>query len=154
MTRPKDIGTAAETAVVRYLRANGFPGAERRALAGTNDLGDIIGVPGWAIEVKGGKAAEVASPGQVDDWMDETETERVNAGASYGLLVVKRRGVGVLRAGEWWAYLPVDTVGDMFDAPWADRRPPTFAVRMLLSEAVELIRWAGYGNPAGLRVAA
>ena len=33
--RPRDIGTAAETAVVRHLQANGFPLAERRALHGT-----------------------------------------------------------------------------------------------------------------------
>lgn len=28
--RPRDIGTRTETAVVRYLRANGWPNAERR----------------------------------------------------------------------------------------------------------------------------
>ena len=32
--RSKAIGTAAETAVVRYLAAHGFPAAERRALHG------------------------------------------------------------------------------------------------------------------------
>ena len=36
--RPKAIGTAAETAVVRYLAAHGFPAAERRALHGARDL--------------------------------------------------------------------------------------------------------------------
>lgn len=44
--RPKAIGTAAETAVVRYLAAHGFPAAERRALHGATDLGDITGTPG------------------------------------------------------------------------------------------------------------
>ena len=43
--RPKAIGTAAETAVVRYLAAHGFPAAERRALHGATDLGDITGTP-------------------------------------------------------------------------------------------------------------
>ena len=38
--RPKAIGTAAETAVVRYLAAHGFPAAERRALHGATDLGE------------------------------------------------------------------------------------------------------------------
>lgn len=37
--RPKAIGTAAETAVVRYLAAHGFPAAERRALHGATDHG-------------------------------------------------------------------------------------------------------------------
>ena len=38
VTRSKDIGTRAETAVVRYLAAHGFPAAERRALHGATDL--------------------------------------------------------------------------------------------------------------------
>ena len=52
--RPKAIGTAAETAVVRYLAAHGFPNAERRALHGATDLGDITGTPSLCWEVKGG----------------------------------------------------------------------------------------------------
>lgn len=32
MSKSKDIGTAAETAVVKVLRVHGFPYAERRAL--------------------------------------------------------------------------------------------------------------------------
>ena len=59
--RPKDIGTAAETAVVRFLRDNGFPLAERRALHGSTDRGDITGTPGLVWEVKGGDAAKTAS---------------------------------------------------------------------------------------------
>ncbi|NAE18288.1 hypothetical protein, partial [Enterococcus hirae] len=66
--RPRDIGTAAETATVRYLRTAGFPHAERRALRGTHDCGDITGTPGLAWEVKGGQAAKGASDGQVAQW--------------------------------------------------------------------------------------
>lgn len=35
MSRPRDIGTRAETAVVAWLQAHGWPGAERRALHGS-----------------------------------------------------------------------------------------------------------------------
>src|SRR5690606_27104000 len=55
MSRSKDIGTRAETAVVRYLRANGFEHAERRALRGRQDAGDITGTPGICWEVKARK---------------------------------------------------------------------------------------------------
>jgi hypothetical protein len=53
--RSKNIGTAAETAVVKAARAYGFPGAERRALHGSTDLGDILLCPGVIVEVKAGK---------------------------------------------------------------------------------------------------
>lgn len=36
--------------------------------------------------------------------MRETERERVNAGAQLGFLVLKRKGVGPARAGEWRAW--------------------------------------------------
>lgn len=51
---PKAIGTAAETAVVRYLAAHGFPAAERRALHGATDLGDITGTPSLCWETERG----------------------------------------------------------------------------------------------------
>ena len=37
-------GTGFEVAVVDYLKAHGFPHAERRAQRGVNDAGDISGV--------------------------------------------------------------------------------------------------------------
>lgn len=101
--RPKDIGTAGETAVVRALRELGFPYAERRALAGARDLGDITGTPGIVWEVKAGNAAKTASDGQVAKWLDETERERINAGAQYGVLVLARSGIGAANASRWWA---------------------------------------------------
>ncbi len=52
MSRNKQKGTAFETLVVRWLAENGFPYAERRALAGTHDCGDVTGIPGLVIECK------------------------------------------------------------------------------------------------------
>lgn len=85
MNRSKARGTAFETAVVRYLQEHGFPYAERRALAGNSDRGDIAGVPGVAIECKAVQRIELAQ------FVDEAQRERANAGAALGVTVVKRR---------------------------------------------------------------
>lgn len=144
--RPKAIGTAGETAVVAYLRANGFHGAERRALAGAFDLGDVVGIGPVVVEVKAGAAAMNASDGQVLDWLVETEVERQNASADYGLLVMKRRAIGPTRAGFWWAVLPawqfLSLAGIPNCPPVIDPAP----IRMHLRDAVALLRLAGYGD--------
>ncbi len=136
-TRPKDIGTRAETAVVRVLASSGFPHAERRALAGAYDLGDITGTPGIAWEVKGGKAAKTASDGQVDAWLRETETERVNARADVGILVMQRAGYGPERAGRWWAIIWLHQI---------NAHAPDMAVRVHLDDAIRFLRANGYGD--------
>lgn len=138
--RPKAIGTAAETAVVRYLRAHGFPQAERRALTGSLDQGDITGTPGICWEVKGGTAAKTASDGQVAAWLVETETERVNSGADIGVLVLQRAGIGPANAGRWWAVVPVG----VFDPE--DRFP--YPARLHLSDIAQVLRRYGYGDPS------
>lgn len=147
--RPRDIGTATETAVVRYLTANGWPHAERRSLRGTADAGDITGTPGICWEVKGGQAARQASDLQIDRWMQELDTERVNAGAEIGILVVQRAGIGPANAGRWWAVIPLSTVALLRCGiqPPPNRLVAADApVRMHLAEAVTLLRSAGYGT--------
>jgi hypothetical protein len=89
--------------VVHYLRANGWPAAERRRLAGVADQGDVGGIPGLVLEVKAEKRIVLSS------YMDELAAEIQNAGMAYGYphigaAVVKRRGT--LDAGEWYAVLP------------------------------------------------
>jgi hypothetical protein len=133
MARPKDIGTAAETAVVKALRLHGFPNAERRALAGAYDLGDITGTPGLVWEVKGGEAAKSASDAQIEKWLDETETERINAGADIGVLVVQRRGIGPANAHRWWTVVRGTTLG--------------ITIRKTLADECKLLRFMGYGEP-------
>lgn len=87
MSPSKQKGTAFETAVVRVLR-NVFPYAERAPLAGNKDRGDITGTPGLVWECKNVRTLRLG------EWIDETETERINADADYGILVVKRHGRG------------------------------------------------------------
>lgn len=148
MSRSKDIGTRAETAVVRYLRGAGWPHAERRALTGARDLGDVTGTPGIVWEVKARKA--LISDREIAEWMDETETERVNAGATVGVLVVRRAGVGEGNAGRWWAYLTAGTVtGLASEGGFVPYGQLGFPVRMLLRDAVTLLHLAGYGTPDG-----
>lgn len=104
MSRSKAKGTAAESTVVGYLKTNGWPHAERRALNGSKDRGDVAGVPCIVIEVKSGARLEIPA------WMRETETERDNDHADYGLLVIKPKGVGVTRVAEWPVILPLSAV--------------------------------------------
>ncbi len=102
VNRPKIKGTSAETAVVNYLRLSGFPNAERRALSGGQDKGDVSGVIDTVIEVK--NCSRDGLPG----WMDEVAAEINNASATYGICWHKRRGKAdpgkwfVTMTGEQW----------------------------------------------------
>src|SRR5690606_23732723 len=79
-------------------------------------------------------------------------TERVNADAEIGVLVVRRAGVGEGNAGRWWAYLPAGTLARLATegglVPYGQL---TFPVPMLPAHAVRLLRGAGCGPPAGGR---
>jgi hypothetical protein len=154
--KPRAIGTAAETGVVRYCKPNGFPHADRLALHGALDEGDVQLCPGVVLEVKGGKRAETASDALVTAWLDETEVERRNRGADVAALVLKRAGKGQKNAGAWWVYLPgwtyvwLATIGDLVHLVCIQTRgddlPP---VRITLAALVDLLRAAGYGDPLG-----
>ncbi|WP_433415076.1 hypothetical protein ACQP1V_36370 [Microtetraspora malaysiensis] len=147
--KSKEIGTKAETAVVRHLRDHGFPGAERRALKGNLDEGDITGCIGVCWEVKGGDAAREASYLKIADWWREAEIERENADADVAVLVVQRRGYGLERAGDWWAYLDLATATFLATAGegFLSEEAPNVLVRMRLADIVQALRWAGYGTP-------
>ena len=88
MNRSKIKGTSAETAVVNYMRGEGFPHAERRALAGNSDRGDLAGVPGLVVEIKNCAKTELAA------WVDEARIEQANDRADLGVVWHKRRGKG------------------------------------------------------------
>lgn len=98
--RPKDKGTWAETQVAEYLQLHGWPYAERRALAGITDKGDITGCPGLAWEVKYANAGI-----RMGTWIAETYVERENAKADHGVLVIKPKGRGAVNTGKWLAVM-------------------------------------------------
>lgn len=102
MSRSKAKGTAAEVALVGALQRLGWPHAERRALSGINDKGDTTGHPGLVFEMKDAKTWNAAA------WMRETEAERVNANADYGILVIKVPGVGYPNAERWLTVMDYD----------------------------------------------
>ena len=80
-------GSAFELDVVKYLQRVGFTFARRLYGAGrTSDEGDVHdGTPSLvAYECK------AAVKHDLSGWMKETEVERLNAGAKYGVLIVKR----------------------------------------------------------------
>jgi hypothetical protein len=146
--RPKDIGTASESAVVRHIRSNGFDQAERRALRGVDDWGDIAGTPGVAWSVKGGAAAKDASDNLIDAWMAEAEAMRARTGSEVAVLVTQRRGVGEANAGRWHAWLTSTTLARLLGVgPVFAQAAPAVPVRMLLADACRLLRWAGHGTP-------
>ena len=140
--RPKAIGTAAETAVVRYLAAHGFPAAERRALHGATDLGDITGTPGIVWEVKGGEAAKDASDKRVAAWFDEAREEAGNAGATYGFLIVARRRKNVR---DWWAVIDVCDLAKLVRRD-ALNQSSNLHCRLTLAQLVELLTLAGWAS--------
>ena len=144
MNKPKAVGTAAETAVTRALHGLGFPHAERRALRGAHDAGDITGTPGICWEVKGGTAAKTASDNLVAQWLDDTERERRAAGAAVGVLVLQRSGIGGVNAHRWWAVVrwpillsPTTLLGF----------PDGVVLRLYLSDLCLMLRRSGYGAP-------
>lgn len=135
--------------MVRFLHTAGFPHAERRALRGTADAGDITGTPGLAWSVKAGQYAQSPPDSVIDHWTAELQRQVANAGAAHGVLVLRRHRVG--DPGRWWAYLSTYTIAELAGGG-LDGDP--IWVRLHLSAAVEILRAAGYGDvspdsPAG-----
>jgi Holliday junction resolvase len=97
----KQKGTAAETALLRWLLDNGTA-AVRNPPGGNKDVGDLVTSRWWpggpcVIEVK--NMTDVARA--INEGIAELEVEKANAGTRHGVLVVKRRGKG--DPGEWLA---------------------------------------------------
>lgn len=143
VNKPKMLGTSGETACVKALRANGFEGAERRALAGSADLGDILVGPGVIAEIKTGKHAKTASHGQIMEWIQETERERRNAKAALAFLVIQRTGFGIDRAHMWttWFY----NLEDLIEVGAHTNR--NIPVSFTLEDACYVMRLSGWGTP-------
>lgn len=127
MSKAKAKGTTAEREVVRYLQ-NWWPAAERRALSGNRDRGDVAGIRNLVVEVKAAKA-QLIGP-----WQRETLIEMANDGSLFCMLVVKRPYKSV---SEWDAYLPGAQL------PVAIGPVSRDWVRLDLALAVPLLRAAG-----------
>ena len=110
----KSKGRDAENAVVEWLKANGFPAAERRRLSGAFDKGDIAGVHNLTVEVKAEKAITLSG------YMTELRNEVDNTGDEYGVAIVKKRGT--LEVDQWYAVMPAEWFLALFKAATKDRR--------------------------------
>jgi hypothetical protein len=130
-TKSKTKGTTAERMVVRYLQ-QWWPAAERRALSGNKDKGDVAGIPGVVVEVKAAARLELAA------WRRETWTEMENAEAVHCILVVKRPRKPVW---QWDAYVPNVLLPLDFDGD--DESEAECWARMDLRLAVVLLRTEG-----------
>ena len=142
MSKAKDIGTRAETAVRNYLLSVGYSPLEahRNVLKGSDDEGDVWlrEVAGLIVfEIKGGKMAKEASLGQVEKWFAEAQLECANAEGRFGFLVTQRAGVGYPRAGEWWAYAKLS---DLLRLRTGLDDTTDHFVRLTLAQLVALIR--------------
>jgi hypothetical protein len=142
-------GKETERMAARWLRANGFPDCKRTVRTGYRatthslaDQADLDLCPGLIAQVKSlrpANRAERAVPG----WMGEVEMQRAACCADVALLIVRREGTA--NVGEWWAWLWLDDAAAMHTGLYTSMRQ--IPVRLLLSDAVTLLRHAGYGTP-------
>jgi hypothetical protein len=102
----KTKGTATESALVAWMQAHGAPHVERRRLNGSNDRGDITGLPGVVIEVKSG--ARIDLPG----WLNELRVEMDNDRADMGAVIIRPKGkpnpadwIVAMPLPLWWALM-------------------------------------------------
>lgn len=113
MSKAKAIGTAAETAVVKYLKeVHGLDNVTRVVLHGKDDEGDIhigpVDDPDMIIEVKSRK--NECTYKEVEGFIRELEAEAIHTWGEYwrlsrptikkAFLVIKRPGKG--KPEDWW----------------------------------------------------
>lgn len=84
MNRPKIAGTRFERAVCDFLEP-WFPHVERQCLRGSKDRGDLLGIPGWVLELKAERALDATTA------LKEAQVAARNAGARWCAAILKRR---------------------------------------------------------------
>jgi hypothetical protein len=146
-------GKVTERIVVRWMRQNGFPGADRTRRMGfrtvlrtVEDEGDIGMAPGLLCQVKSLRPVNRMERA-VGGWLLETELQRRAAGAYAALLVVRRDGTADV--GEWWAWLPLYMLDNLRrpDSTHAWAETDHVPARLMVADACRLLRAAGYGTP-------
>lgn len=141
-------GHQAERDLCKWLRVNGFPGAERAVRTGfrtldrtSADPGDVTGTPGVVWSVKDCAVEQLVA------WMAELDRmdDRDQPGGEppVRLLVHKRRGHA--DPARWWCWLTLPNLHSLIAVPNGYDHPP-LPVRMELGHVVPLLRGAGYGS--------
>lgn len=139
VNRPKQIGTAGETAV-RKIVTPYFPDAHRLVLAGHADEGDIWLSKRFILEVKAGAQTKQIGDKKLSAWMAEAQVEATNSGVDAGFLVVQRAGFGAPNAHRWWVYLTAGQLAWIITTrARALRRSARAPVRMELGHFLTLL---------------
>lgn len=132
-------GHDAERALVTWLRANGWPHAERSVRTGFRsgdrelpDTGDVDGTPGIVWQVKNVAREDIAA------WLTETEAQRTAARAHFGVLVQRRSGKA--DPGRWWAWMRLG------DFSWPVYSQVFAPMRLEVRHLASLLRDMGYGG--------
>lgn len=134
--RAKDKGTFAESHVVKHLVGSGiFPGAHRSALAGSADIGDIIGCRDYTIQVKN------CATMQIPAWLRATEEQRTRHGEPYGVLVVKRLGSGVRSIGNWHVIM----LSEPWKQLWREAGKPAINMWFAGKDTMRALNWVNLG---------
>lgn len=141
-------GHVAERDVCRWLRTNGFPGAERAVRTGfrasdraSADPGDITGTPGVVWSVKDCAVESVAK------WMtelDDMDDRPGNAGGAEPVRILLQKRRGHADPARWWCWVRAYQFVELADDA---ETAFVFPVRAELAEIVMLLRAAGYGDP-------
>lgn len=100
MSKQKQIGTAAETAVVNYL-SKWWPQSKRLPLMGKHDQGDIDVFPWASVEVKSHQRMTLS------EWIDESTREGKQRKSWLNVVWHKRVRKG--SPGEWYVTMTGDT---------------------------------------------
>jgi len=136
-------GHDAERAVAKYLRAVGFPGAERAVRTGYRagnrtvpDPGDITGIPGVVFSVKNDQSNQIVK------WLHEIDITRDAHGAELAVLVVRRKGKGDVS--RWWAWVPLPMLARAVTGTVVPGL--TGFACLELGDLVPMLHRAGYGD--------
>ncbi|MBR1445472.1 MAG: hypothetical protein IJ586_00085 [Alloprevotella sp.] len=107
MSRSKQKGTHFESQVAAYMSERLGAEITRAPLTGAKDRGDLRGLTvrgkRTVVECKNCKKMELSQ------WLDETEAEKGNDDAEFGVVVHKRRGCGDATFGETYVTMTLDT---------------------------------------------
>ena len=102
-------GASFEQLVADYLAAAlDDDRIERRVKHGTQDRGDIAG-----LRIRGKRAVVECKNHQrmeLSAWLDEAERERGNDDAEFAIVVHKRKGCGVAKAGRNYVTMELETL--------------------------------------------
>lgn len=103
-TKPVDIGTKAETDVVRWAMTHEFIAADRLTKKGIHDRGDVKITDEVMVQVKDGYTnGREPTDFQIGKWLGDLDDQKKEGGWQYTFLVHKRAGKANPDMWRWYA---------------------------------------------------